>query len=101
MTATTPSYVTFSPSFGVQENVTEMRHYIENGVEDEKISALKRLLVLMSNGDPCDDFLMPIIRFVLPLSKNKLIKKLLSLYFELCPKIDNDGRLRQEMILVW
>ena len=101
MTTTNPSYVVFSPNFGVHESSFEIKQFIENGSDDEKISVLKRLLVLMSNGDPCDEFLMPIIRFVLPLSKNKVIKKLLLLYFELCSKIDDEGKLRQEMILVW
>jgi hypothetical protein len=68
--------------------------------------------------------LMPIIQFVLP-SKSKHIKKLLqyvhsspfrtrvrpaahprslplcSFYWEICPKLDENGKLKQEMILVW
>ena len=43
---------------------------------------------------------MPIIQFVLP-SKDKRIKKLLPFYWEVCPKYDEAGKLRQEMILVW
>jgi len=101
MTVTTPSYVTFCPTFGLQENANELKLLLESNSDDDKILALKRLLVLMSNGDPCDEFLMYIIRFVMPASKNKTIKKLLLLYFELCPKIDNEGKLRDEMILVW
>lgn len=42
---------------------------------------------------------MPIIQFVLP-SKNKHIKKLLHFYWEICPKLDENGKLKQEMILV-
>ena len=44
--------------------------------------------------------LMPIIQFVLP-SKDKRIKKLLHFYWEICPKLDENGKLKQEMILVW
>ena len=44
--------------------------------------------------------LMPIIQFVLP-SKDKRIKKLLHFYWEVCPKLDESGKLKQEMILVW
>ncbi len=43
---------------------------------------------------------MPIIQFVLP-SKDKRIKKLLHFYWEVCPKLDESGKLKQEMILVW
>lgn len=95
------SYLLLSSSFESQENINDIQKYFENGTEMEKIAGLRRLIVLMSNGDPCDEFLMPIIRFVLPLSKNKTIKKLLLLFFELCSKTDSDGKLRQEMILVW
>jgi hypothetical protein len=43
---------------------------------------------------------MPIIQHVMP-SKNKAIKKLLHFYLEVCPKLDENGKLKQEMILVW
>ncbi len=43
---------------------------------------------------------MPIIQYVLP-SKNKQIKRILHLYWEVCPKLDDSGKLKQEMILVW
>jgi len=42
---------------------------------------------------------MPIIQYVLP-SKNKPLKKLLHFYWEVCPKYDDNGKLKQEMILV-
>jgi len=42
---------------------------------------------------------MPIIQYVLP-SKNKALKKLLHFYWEVCPKYDDSGKLKQEMILV-
>ena len=43
---------------------------------------------------------MPIIQYALP-SKNKHLKKLLHFYWEVIPKHDNQGKLKQEMILVW
>jgi len=43
---------------------------------------------------------MPIIQFLLP-NKNKALKKLLHFYWEVCPKYDENGKLKQEMILVW
>ena len=42
---------------------------------------------------------MPIIQFILP-SRNKALKKLLHTYWEVCPKYDDNGKLKQEMILV-
>lgn len=43
---------------------------------------------------------MSIIQYVMP-SKNKQLKKLLHYYWEVCPKYDENGKLKQEMILVW
>lgn len=42
---------------------------------------------------------MPVIQFVMP-SKHKPLKKLLHFYWEVCPKYDESGKLKQEMILV-
>lgn len=54
----------------------------------------------MLNGDPQPGLLMHIIRFVMP-SKSKPLKKLMYFFFEVCPKHDAQGKLRQEWILVW
>jgi coatomer subunit beta len=40
----------------------------------------------MLQGDPMPNLLMSIIRFVMP-SKNKLLKKLLYMYYEITPKV--------------
>ena len=42
---------------------------------------------------------MPVIQYVMP-TKNKALKKLLHFYWEVCPKYDDSGKLKQEMILV-
>jgi hypothetical protein len=60
----------------------------------------KRILSIMLNGDPQAGLLMHIIRFVMP-SKSKPLKKLMYFFFEVCPKHDAQGKLRQEWILVW
>ncbi|KAK0542072.1 coatomer subunit beta, partial [Tilletia horrida] len=39
------------------------------------------------------------IRYVLP-SKSKQLKKMLHFYWEICPKLDDQGKLKQEMIVV-
>jgi hypothetical protein len=43
--------------------------------------------------------MMPVIQYVMP-SRNKQLKKLLHFYWEVCPKYDDNGKLKQEMILV-
>lgn len=43
---------------------------------------------------------IPIIRFVAP-TKNKLLKKYLLLYYEICKKTHPDGKMRQEIVLLW
>jgi len=60
----------------------------------------KKILSIMLNGDPQAGLLMHIIRFVMP-SKSKPLKKLMYFFFEVCPKHDVQGKLRQEWILVW
>lgn len=42
---------------------------------------------------------MPVIQYVMP-SRSKALKKLLHFYWEVCPKYDENGKLKQEMILV-
>lgn len=78
----------------------ELRTQLEKGSDETKIETMKRILAVMLNGDPMPSLLMHIIRFVMP-SKSKPLKKLLYLYYEVCPKHDASGKLRQEMILVW
>jgi coatomer subunit beta len=34
-------------------------------------------------------------------TKNKQLKRLLHYYWEVCPKVNSEGKLKQEMILVW
>lgn len=51
-------------------------------------------ITLLDNGADCGcSSSMP--------SKSKPLKKLLYFYYEICPKLDSAGKLKQEMILVW
>lgn len=79
--------------------VSEFQKALEKGSDDEKVSTMKQILVVMLEGNPLPELLMHIIRFVMP-SKDKKLKKLLYFYWEIVPKLDNDGKLRHEMILV-
>ncbi|KAI0485318.1 Coatomer, beta subunit [Xylariaceae sp. FL0804] len=79
--------------------MSELRMQLEKGTDETKVETMKRILTIMLNGDPMPQLLMHIIRFVMP-SRSKHLKKLLYFYYEICPKLDASGKLKQEMILV-
>eukprot|EP01113_Clastostelium_recurvatum_P001792 TRINITY_DN1073_c0_g1_i6.p1 TRINITY_DN1073_c0_g1~~TRINITY_DN1073_c0_g1_i6.p1 ORF type:complete len:1001 (-),score=348.72 TRINITY_DN1073_c0_g1_i6:425-3292(-) len=79
--------------------LTELRAQLETGHTEQKIDALKKVIMYHLNGEPLNQLLMTIIRFVLP-SRDRTIKKLLLLYWEVIEKTSPDGKLRPEMILV-
>ena len=83
-----------------QPTLQELKMQLENGTDETKVETMKRILTVMLNGDPMPQLLMHIIRFVMP-SRSKPLKKLLYFYYEICPKLDSGGRLKQEMLLVW
>ena len=83
-----------------QPTLQELKTHLEKGTDESKVETMKRILTIMLNGDPMPSLLMHIIRFVMP-SKSKQLKKLLYFYYEICPKLDSAGKLKQEMILVW
>ncbi|KAI5867345.1 Coatomer, beta subunit [Durotheca rogersii] len=80
-------------------SMSDLRIQLEKGTDETKVDTMKRILTIMLNGDPMPQLLMHIIRFVMP-SKYKPLKKLLYFYYEICPKHDTNGKLKQEMILV-
>ncbi|KAF2152930.1 Coatomer, beta subunit [Myriangium duriaei CBS 260.36] len=80
-------------------SLQDLRTQLEKGTDETKVETMRRILTIMLNGDPMPQLLMHIIRFVMP-SKSKPLKKLLYLYYEVCPKHDASGKLKQEMILV-
>ncbi|KAJ3183421.1 coatomer subunit beta [Geranomyces variabilis] len=82
-----------------QPTMQELRKQLETQKDEQKIETMKKILLTMLNGDPLPQLLMHIIRFVVP-SKNKALKKLLLIYWEICPKTTPDGKLKQEMVLV-
>ncbi|EEP81072.1 coatomer beta subunit [Uncinocarpus reesii 1704] len=82
-----------------QPTLQELKTQLEKGTDESKMDTMRRILTIMLNGDPMPQLLMHIIRFVMP-SKSKPLKKLLYFYYEICPKLDSNGKLKQEMILV-
>ncbi|KAF3356138.1 hypothetical protein VdG1_06466 [Verticillium dahliae VDG1] len=79
--------------------LADLKTQLEKGTDESKVETMKRILTIMLNGDSMPQLLMHIIRFVMP-SKHKALKKMLYFYYEICPKLDSTGKLKQEMILV-
>lgn len=89
----------YEPNTATKVSVNEFKNLLEKGKDDVKVDTMKKILITILNGDPLPDLLMHIIRFVMP-SRNKELKKLLYHYWEVCPKMDESGKMRHEMILV-
>jgi len=84
---------------GEPPQVNEIKKQLENGTVNDKIEAMKSVILLMLNGEVLPQLLMTVIRFVMPVD-NHAIKKLLLLYWEIVDKTTADGKLLHEMILV-
>ncbi|KAL4786044.1 adaptin N terminal region-domain-containing protein [Aspergillus varians] len=82
-----------------QPSQQDLKLQLEKGNDETKLDTMRTIITGMLNGDPMPQLLMHIIRFVMP-SKSKPLKKLLYFYYEICPKHDSSGKLKQEMILV-
>ena len=85
-----------------EADLPELRRTLENGSDTARIDAMKTALRTLSSGNTAlaSALLMTIIRFVMPNQRNKMLKKLVLLFFELAPKVDAEGRLLSEMILL-
>jgi coatomer subunit beta len=81
-------------------NAHELKQLLEKGSKEEKVEALKNVILLLLNGELLPQLLMTIIRFVMPLDDHE-IKKLILVYLETVEKTNADGKLLPEMILVW
>ena len=86
------------------QNNTQIQHitlkeHLEGKNIDEKINALKNVILLQINNQPQLSLLMTIIKYCLPV-KNHKVKKLVLYYWESLEKTDANGELLSEMILV-
>ncbi|KDN39613.1 putative SEC26-coatomer complex beta chain of secretory pathway vesicles [Tilletiaria anomala UBC 951] len=97
------AYTVVAASDGIDSHIAtssqELRTLLQKPDDELKLEALRTLITSTLNGHPHPTLLMPIIQYVLP-SKSKAIKKMLHFYWEVCPKLDENGKLKQEMILV-
>ena len=85
---------------GETPNVSELKAAMEKGTDAAKADALKKAIAMTLAGEPLPGVLMHVIRFILP-SRHHIIKKLLLLYLEAVDKVDEQGKLKPEFILVW
>ncbi|SPC64143.1 probable SEC26 - coatomer complex beta chain of secretory pathway vesicles [Ustilago sp. UG-2017b] len=83
----------------IELSTQDLRNNLQRGSDEVKLETLRRIIVSTLNGSPQPNLLMPVIQYVLP-SRNKQLKKMLHFYWEVCPKLDEKGNLKQEMILV-
>ncbi|WRT69654.1 uncharacterized protein IL334_006644 [Kwoniella shivajii] len=77
----------------------DLRNALQKGSDEVKLETMRRIIVGTLNGQGHAALLMPVIQYVMP-SRNKQLKKMLHFYWEICPKLDENGKLKQEMILV-
>lgn len=78
----------------------QLKEKLEKGDNKAKTEALKKLILMIMNGEKIGQgLMMHVIRFCLPTSDHA-IKKLLLMFWEIVPKTSADGKLLHEMILV-
>ncbi|KAF9235057.1 adaptin N terminal region-domain-containing protein [Melanogaster broomeanus] len=99
MSGEAPCYTLVFEDTSETPSTQELRSALEKGSDEDKLDTLRRIIVATINGNPQPTLLMPIIQYIMP-SKHKQLKKLLHFYWEVCPKYDENGKLKQEMILV-
>jgi len=96
-----PSYtLIFSPSDFEYPSEQQLKQDLEKGNTKVKVKALDKIIRMILNGEKMPPgMLMTVIRFVLP-SQDHTLKKMLLIFWEICPKTTQEGKLMQEMILV-
>ena len=74
--------------------------YMQKKDAKKLVEALEELLLFMVNGNSYPKLLMTVIRFIITCGDHR-VKKLCSLYWEICEKVKDNGELKEEMVLVW
>ncbi|KAH8094620.1 coatomer protein [Cristinia sonorae] len=92
-------YTVVSEDSSETPSTSDLRTALQKGTDEVKLDTLRKIIVSTINGNPQPTLLMPVIQYVMP-SRNKALKKMLHFYWEVCPKYDDNGKLKQEMILV-
>jgi coatomer subunit beta len=77
---------------------TELTTIFQKGTLEEKISALKTLIKLISNDENYPRLLMPVLTNLQMIDEHS-VKKLLFLYWEIVEKTNVDGTVKGEVTL--
>lgn len=99
MSSEEPCYTIIGSFNNESPTEQDLKAELEKGSDQQKIKSLQSLIKGLIAGSKYPNVLMHVIRFVLP-SRNHTLKKLLLIYFEIVPKLSNDGKLLPQMILV-
>ena len=89
----------------------ELKESIEKGNTAAKVQAVKDMIALTLNGEPQGKLIMSVIKFIQPIGtttssneKNDTqvhsLKKLVLYFWEVCEKVDSEGKLLPELILL-
>ncbi|XP_063926251.1 coatomer subunit beta-like isoform X2 [Zophobas morio] len=99
MTVEEPCYTLISYEDCEFTSEQQLKVQIEKGGDADKFRSLTEIIRGLLGGSKYPSLLMHVIRFILP-RKDKNLKKLLLIYFEIVPKRSDDGKLLPQMILV-
>lgn len=81
-------------------NVSDVKNQLQNGSVEQKITAMKQVILLTVSGEAPPGLSIVIFQFIMT-QRDHTLKKLVLLYLEVCEKTGKDGKLLPEMILVW
>jgi coatomer subunit beta len=84
---------------GASATAKELKDILEKGSSADKVDALKKMILLQLNGEPQNQLIMTVIKYLVPQDDHTL-KKLLLYFWEVVEKTDSAGRLLPEMILL-
>uniref|UniRef100_A0A8C9LTX3 Coatomer subunit beta n=1 Tax=Piliocolobus tephrosceles TaxID=591936 RepID=A0A8C9LTX3_9PRIM len=79
--------------------LNEIQKKLESQNVEKKIEGMENLIFNIIQGEPNGHLLMSVIRFIVP-HKDHRLKKMTHIFFEIVDKCNNDGTLKEEMILV-
>ncbi|KAG1786708.1 coatomer beta C-terminal region-domain-containing protein [Suillus plorans] len=99
MAAEAPCYTVVFEDTTESPSTQELRASLEKGTDEDRLDTLRRPHEADATVAAQPTLLMPIIQYIMP-SKNKQLNKLLHFYWEVFPKYDENGKPKQEMILV-
>lgn len=100
-------HCTMLVNYDLKPNITkkQLKETLEaspqNVGDEERIEAMKTLLLMQLNGEDFSHMLMTIIQYVLP-HPNKILKKLAYYYLETMNRREvGTGRMRPDLLMVW